>query len=616
MAVPNQYNRYTSLYTVPKKPELTEVQKRLIERMQRSRCKVWESYAAYSAAEDSEKKPDNYFPTKTGWGIARKRVLNGNIVEFVTTAPDCPLVEEVQPKVVLDIHNKIPGALLQEILANFNKVCEDSNNECAAQIYRERDGERKYFIYYPEQKVSTAQVTYTHDPQLMELAKAYDLIMELHSHDSMGAFWSGTDDNNENTCGFYMVIGRFNSTVVEYKCRAKLDKLYTDFACSEIFDFGDTPEEQILTRANFIAPNEELDKKITKESLTYYTGAYQTGYDLWDYGAYSYQGYNDYNYGKSTKKSRRYLAQTELAARKRLIAKLKDAPNAILPEDALYNELWDHAEYIKTRRRWESCGYYDDQAPMKECWKRIPKNQAGAEEEVSQDAAVASDYVTRMSKCYSADGFKDTSVAGGIATGIETADYLAGNGDEAAARYGTLPGKIQQYSNFDLDLGTADVNDQDYNDNLNMAVASRTESQSNIETFLQEGMGGVREETENKFIANVMNIAFLHTPSASINVGVFWELLTPVEKTRLAKAFHCSVLDLAAILVGSSAVVASPDVAEFLYKCILGDAKYVECKLGLITTKVMAEKPNTAARFVALIHEMLEVERDVKEAKE
>lgn len=229
MAVPNQYNKYTSLYTVPKKPELTDVQKRLIERMQRNRCKIWLSYAAYAAADEADKKPDNYFPTKTGWGIARKRVLNGNVVEFITTATECPLVEEVQPKVVLDIHNKIPGGLLKEILANFNKVCEDSNNECAAQIYREREGDKKYFIYYPEQKVSTAQVTYTHDPQLMELAKTYDLIMELHSHDSMGAFWSGTDDSNENTCGFYMVIGRFNSSVVEYKCRAKLDKTYADF---------------------------------------------------------------------------------------------------------------------------------------------------------------------------------------------------------------------------------------------------------------------------------------------------------------------------------------------------------------------------------------------------
>jgi hypothetical protein len=43
-------------------------------------------------------------------------------------------------------------------------------------------------------------------------------VMELHSHNSMAAFWSGTDDAHERANQFYMVMGKLDSTL-EYKVR-------------------------------------------------------------------------------------------------------------------------------------------------------------------------------------------------------------------------------------------------------------------------------------------------------------------------------------------------------------------------------------------------------------
>lgn len=597
MYIPNQYGHYGYSYhgaAAPTKKELSPIQKKLIERMQKDRSKVYQSYEEYAA--DTNHKQDNYFPSKSGWMVARTRVINGNTINFIGKAKECPVVEDVKENVTMEVENKIPGDLLREILANFNKVNADSGNECAAQIYRERDGERKYFIYYPEQKVSTARVTYADDPKLMDLAKEYDLIMELHSHDSMGAFWSGTDDANENTCGYYMVIGRFNSPTVEYKCRVKLGDTYANFECSMIFDFGDEEEQHVLTRENFIKPNDLLDAKITKESYTY------SGYSWGDrYGYYGDVLGSGYSWNAADDKELKALAKD-----------LKDAPDVIVATDKLYDRMWENCTFNKVTKRFECCGYYEDAMSTSSNWKRI-KNRDAKREEVKNVAA--SDYVNRVARGYSAEGFQKKNIGSEVANGYDTAEYLKGTGEEAAARYGVLPGKIGQYTNFDLDIGTVDANDKEYNDKLNQTVSARTKAQSNIENFMKEGIAGVREETSNEFLANVMNAAFLNTPAVSINIGIFWELLTPVEKGRLAKAFHTSVVDLAELMRGANSIIASPLVSEFLYKCIVGDPKYVEAKLGLITTKVMAEKPTSAAQFIAAIQEMLNVGKEEDDNK-
>lgn len=579
------------------KVELTELQKKIIERMQQTRIKVYPSYEAYLGAED--KRSDNYFPSKSGWMVARIREIDGNDVEFISKAKECPIGEDISEKVTLSVTNKIPGNLLKEILANFNKVNADSGNECAAQIYREKDGDKKYFIYYPEQKVSSAQVTYAHDPKLMELAANYDLIMELHSHDTMGAFWSGTDDNNENTCGFYMVIGRFNSPVVEYKCRVKLDSTYINFECSRIFDFGDESETEVLTRANFIAPTDELDKKITKESLgiyasyKYYGDSYSYT-DLWDYTPhYSYD---------------RYTTSDSLSKRE-LKRKLEKAPDVIPFTDPLYDAVWDHAVFNSKAKRWEFGDYVEDTMSATPGWIREGKNRVTKGEGGETDVG-ATEYVKRISKGFSKKGFTQQSdKVKELVSGRDSIEYLNGKADEDTAKYGVLPGKIQQYTNFDLNI---DFNDsENYASNLNMAVASRVRAQSNIEAVLRDGIEAVREDTDNKFIRNVLNAAFNSNSNPSININVFWELLTPVEKNRLARTFHTTVLDLAARLHSESQDVEAPsDVAEFLYRCTLADPKYVEAKLGLTAVKIVAENPKNAQEFVNAIHNVLTAEKE------
>lgn len=279
---PLNSGNYTAIGTTTKPqntPEMDAILKQLI--MQENKTVA----SKEDALADTGNQHNIYFPTKRGWGVVQKVVLNGNPVTFVSVAKENPLLEDLQPEISYEIKNKIPKELLKEIVSTFNRVVKQSGNEAAAQIYRERTGDRKYSIYYPQQKISKANVIYRDDPNppLMRINK--ELIMELHSHNTMGAFWSGTDDANEKECGFYMVIGRFDTERAQYLCRVKYGSTYINFPAHEIFDMTPEEEKEIFTIANCDEGNPEIDTKITQEKSYSYSWNNCHNYDyLYGYG--------------------------------------------------------------------------------------------------------------------------------------------------------------------------------------------------------------------------------------------------------------------------------------------------------------------------------------------
>lgn len=221
------------------------------------------------AANLENPKPIVYFMTKSGIGKMVTKVINGNTFVFFDTAKEIPFLPELTPSVGKNIVNKIPKELLQEVIGSFNRIYLKTKYEAAAQIYRKPDGE--YFIYYPQQAISGAQVKYTDDPNLVTLRQEGNtLIMELHSHNSMGAFWSGTDNSNEKECGLYMVIGTFGSPTCTYKCRVKNEDIYVDFPAHEVFDMTEEEEKAMLLKENITEGNPVIESKIIQTTHTTY----------------------------------------------------------------------------------------------------------------------------------------------------------------------------------------------------------------------------------------------------------------------------------------------------------------------------------------------------------
>ena len=92
---------------------------------------------------------------------------------------------------------RIPGSLLKQVLAEARH---DIDREVMAHFRFTRQG---WQVTYPEQAQSRVRVGYAYDDPAT-------VVLDLHSHHRMGAFFSPTDDEDEQGGRFYAVIGRID----------------------------------------------------------------------------------------------------------------------------------------------------------------------------------------------------------------------------------------------------------------------------------------------------------------------------------------------------------------------------------------------------------------------
>ena len=164
----------------------------------------------------------------------------------------------VKPPLSVDLFKKIPVKYFLEIANAFRVVAKDHPVEFAAQIYYNKTAE-EFFVYIPEkQKVSGGTVDYSADTKSkFTLRVEHDLVMEIHSHVNMGAFFSGTDSANEQEPRLYMVIGKLLSPKFECLLRAKVKNQEVKLDVTDVFDLGDMTEEQLFNPEELISDNTE-----------------------------------------------------------------------------------------------------------------------------------------------------------------------------------------------------------------------------------------------------------------------------------------------------------------------------------------------------------------------
>lgn len=93
---------------------------------------------------------------------------------------------------------RIPGQLLHRVLADARRQSWDRPREAMYHITIQNNQVR---VFRPSQRASAASLAYAggSDP---------DIVLDLHSHQEMHAFFSGTDTRDEQGFRFYAVIGR------------------------------------------------------------------------------------------------------------------------------------------------------------------------------------------------------------------------------------------------------------------------------------------------------------------------------------------------------------------------------------------------------------------------
>lgn len=171
-------------------------------------------------------------------------------------------------KLVLDVP-KIPEVIYWQIRQFFTDISKDMGEaEAFCQVYYDQT-ERRYVVHVPEQTVSKASVNYDATENLsVKNPDRYILVFEIHSHNTMGAFWSGTDDSDEKETRFYGVLGNLDKEEIGEKFRTNILGKYVDLTKEHIFDFSTKIDKSLVL--NFLSNiNDTLvDTKAIMEILT------------------------------------------------------------------------------------------------------------------------------------------------------------------------------------------------------------------------------------------------------------------------------------------------------------------------------------------------------------
>jgi PRTRC genetic system protein A len=155
-------------------------------------------------------KPINYIVRRDGlWEMRKSRagVFVMQREKFATPLPGFP--EENNVEYGQSHFGKIPDVLFKEIIAFFKSICDESKDEAYIQTFWD-PLEKKWFNHVPVQRVSGASVNFERN---VELESRCNLVLETHSHNTMEAFFSGTDNADEKSDRFFGVIGRLNQSV-------------------------------------------------------------------------------------------------------------------------------------------------------------------------------------------------------------------------------------------------------------------------------------------------------------------------------------------------------------------------------------------------------------------
>lgn len=166
-----------------------------------------------------------------------------------------------QEAIVHNLIPKIPYSMYLQILSFFRKVMKVHNNaEAYCQIYWDLE-EKKHLFHVPKQKVSGAAVKYNPEENLdVKNFERYVHVFECHSHNNMGAFWSGTDNKDENETRYFGVFGQLGKPDHAELFRIFVNKQEIGLSRGVIFEDPEVSEETKKVSEMLAKKKEALSK--------------------------------------------------------------------------------------------------------------------------------------------------------------------------------------------------------------------------------------------------------------------------------------------------------------------------------------------------------------------
>ena len=173
---------------------------------------------------------------------------------------------------------RIPEEVLVEILDIFKYVVDKTEDEFMCVVYYDKRND-KYIIDMLEQEVSSASVNFTYSDY--EKDNNYFKVLEIHSHNTMSAFFSGVDDRDEKgkPLVFFGVIGKINNKTniynMDYSFRISDGEKFYKVNISDIFDIN--IKERVEIKPEY---KKRIDKMLRKSKRHYFSfGRYNSNFD-------------------------------------------------------------------------------------------------------------------------------------------------------------------------------------------------------------------------------------------------------------------------------------------------------------------------------------------------
>lgn len=192
-------------------------------------------FGSMDQAEQSD-KAIAYIPARDGRVYEMRRNEIGTF-----TAPSLRIaeLEDIRAGFQLSLP-RLPAALLTQIIAFFRRVCVDHGRDVEALVNvlwdRETGG---YVLHVPPQRIDKASVET--DLSAQPDPERYLHVMDVHSHNTMAARFSRTDDLDEQATRLYMVIGRLDRYYPDIRCRFACGGRHVEIPAEQVCERTDVP---------------------------------------------------------------------------------------------------------------------------------------------------------------------------------------------------------------------------------------------------------------------------------------------------------------------------------------------------------------------------------------
>jgi len=200
---------------------------------------------------DAAGKAISILPAKDGQVY---EIRDNPLGRFITPVVGCEFLSDVKAGFIPAFGiPRIPRDLIIQIIAFFRYYTHNGDgNEVLVNIYWDKK-DKIFIVDTPEQIVSKVSVHSSENTDYLN--ERYIHYMDIHSHNSMRAFFSAIDDRDEKATRLYTVIGRLDNYMPEIKTRISNGGKFHEIDSSEVFQYISLPfpdkwKENISLRAS------------------------------------------------------------------------------------------------------------------------------------------------------------------------------------------------------------------------------------------------------------------------------------------------------------------------------------------------------------------------------